>query len=86
MLRAARSAPSTFIAELKRWAKSENMHKGATQRVAEMMNRTSPTPKHFERDLTDDELAFIEAQLRGDGKLGDGVRFEMARSRLNLNV
>ena len=55
------------------------MHKGATHRVSEMMNRTSQAPKHFERDLTDDELAFIEAHLRGDGKLGDAVRFEIQR-------
>ncbi len=55
------------------------MHKGDTQRASEMLNRTSLKPKHLERDLTDDELAYIEGQLRGDGKLGDGVRFEIQR-------
>ena len=54
-------------------------HKGDTPRIWEMLSRTSPEPKHFPTDLTDDELAFIEGHLQGDGKLGNSVRFEMDR-------
>ena len=44
-----------------------------------MLNRTSAVPKHSAHDLTDDELAYIEWQLQGDGKLGSEVRFEIQR-------
>lgn len=44
-----------------------------------MLSRTSLEPKHFTTDLTNDELAFIEGRLQGDGKLGNSVRFEMDR-------
>ena len=60
------------------------MHKGDTPRTSEMLNRTSAKPKHLERDLTDAELAYIEGQLQGDGKLGAGVRFEIQRRAAGL--